>query len=145
MIRLARIGDLPGCLQLGRRLHEQTPWHEIPIDTATVGRTFGECINNAFGFAMVAVHDREVTGLLLGVAEPLWFAPKRSAKDIVLVSEYPGDGRRLARRFIEWAWSIPSVVDVTLSQSSGIAVPRMDVFYRRLGLRCVGSLYIAVR
>jgi len=145
MIRNAQVADLPGILRAGRRLQAQTPYADVPEDIQTVGGTLGHCISSAFGFAMVAVTDEEISGFLLGAAVPLWFSRHRSATDIVTYAESAGDGYKMIKAFVTWAWSIPKVVEVTMAQSSGVEVDRSGVLYERAGLVRVGNLYTAVR
>ena len=145
MIRNAQVGDLPGIMRAGKRLQAMTPYKDLTPDVATVGGSLGHCINNAYGFAMVAVTKGEITGFMLGAAMPLWFCRKRSASDIVTYAENPGDGYKMIRAFVSWAWSIPGVVEITLAQSSGIDIERSAVLYERIGLARVGSLFTAVR
>jgi len=145
MIRNARIADLPGMRECAERLHEQSPYRDVPGDLQTFAHTIGQCISNAFGFAMVAEREGKITGLMLGAAVPLWFCKKRSASDIVTYAEHPGDGARMIRAFIQWAWSIPNVIEVTMAQSSGIEVERTAMIYEREGLERVGSIFTAVR
>ncbi len=145
MIRKAQVADLPALMELGERLHEKSPYADVPTDLQTCANTLGHCISNAFGFAMVAEKDGKITGLLLGAAVPLWFSRRRSASDIVTYAESPGDGYRLIKAFLKWAWSVPLVVEVTMAQSSGIDTDRMSVLYEHAGLERVGNIYTAVR
>ena len=145
MIRKAQIADLPKIWETAARLHEKSSYRDVPKDLQTFAQTLGNCINNAFGFAVVAEHDGEITGFLLGAAVPLWFSKKRCASDIVTYAETPGDGVKMGRVFLAWAWAIPQVIEVTMAQSSGIDVDRTGVIYERLGLEKVGGLYMAVR
>lgn len=145
MIRQARTADLPQLMALGKRLIELTPYAEVKIDTLTAAQTLGQCINSAFGIALVAEHDGKITGLLLGAAVPLWFSKSRSATDIVTYAETPGDGYRMIRRFVTWAWSLPLVIEVTMAQSSGVEIERTAQLYERAGLARVGAIYTAVR
>ena len=92
MIRDARISDFPGMMRLGERLHAMSPYAHVPIDTLACSSTVGNCINSAFGFAVVATKKDEITGVMLGAAVPLWFSKKRSATDIITYAESPGDG-----------------------------------------------------
>jgi len=145
LIRNAQIADMPEILALGKRLQDRTLYAGVPVDTMVFGQTLGQCINSALGMAIVAEHDGKIDGLLLGVAQPLWFSRKRSASDFITYAETAGDGYRMIRHFVNWAWSIPGVIEVTLSQSSGIEIERTGKLYQRLGLEKVGELYTAVR
>lgn len=145
MIRDMQIADLPGVRACAERLHEQSVYADVPGDLLTFSRTMGECVNSAFGFAMVSMSKGHVRGFMLGFALPLWFSKKRSATDIVTYCEHPGDGYRMIKTFINWAWSIPLVVEVTMAQSSGLEADRVGIIYERVGLQRVGNLYTAVR
>jgi hypothetical protein len=145
MIRRAKISDLPELLRLSRTLQKDTPYADVPLDTQTFGKTLGQCISNAFGLALVAQHDHKLTGYMLAVASPLWFSRKRSATDLITYAQTPGDGYKMLRQFIAWAWSIPNVVEITIGQSSGIDIERTAKMYERAGLKRVGALYTASR
>lgn len=145
MLRNAQVSDLPALMALGKRLHAKSPYPNVPIDVLTCGATLGQCINSSFGFAVVAVHDGKITGMMLGAAMPLWFSKRRSATDFIVYAETPGDGYRMIRRFVDWANSIPNVVEITLAQSSGIDVERTAQIYERVGLQRVGNLYTTVK
>jgi hypothetical protein len=145
MIRNATTADLPGIMAAGRRLQAKTPYKDIPEDIRTVAATMGECINSAFGLALVAEHKGKITGFMFAAAVPLWFSKKRSATDIVTYAETPGDGYKLIKWFVDWAWSLPNVTEVTMAQSSGIDTRRAGKLYERAGLVRVGSIYTAVR
>ena len=145
MIRNAKISDLPQLMELGKRLHKLSPYPDVPIDLQTCASTLGQCISSAFGFAVVAVHEGKITGFIMGAAVPLWFSKKRGVTDFITYAETAGDGYRMIRRFVDWGWSIPNVIEITLAQSSGIDVDRTAKLYERVGLHRVGSIYTAVR
>ena len=93
------------------------------------------------GFAKVAEHDKKITGFMLGVVDTLWWSRDRYASDLIFYSERAGDGLRILRRFIEWANSVPRVVEITCAQSSGINVERSSLIYERAGFTKVGGLW----
>ena len=51
----------------------------------------------------------------------------------------------MVRRFIDWAWSVPQVEEITIAQSSGIDTERTARLYQRLGLEQVGALFVVTR
>ena len=122
MIRNARIADLPGIRSCAERLHKRSVYADVPSDIQTFSHTLGQCINSSFGFAMVSIRRGKIRGFMLGAAVPLWFSKRRSASDIVTYCEVPGDGYRMIKAFLDWAWSTAGVVEVTMAQSSGIDV-----------------------
>jgi hypothetical protein len=145
MIRKGRIDDFPRFWELGKRLLEQTPYSRMEIDRASVSKAFGHCVNSALGCCFVAEHGGTLTGVILGVAQDLWWSRSRSASDLIFYAETPGDGAKLLRAFERWAWSVPRVGDVTVAQSSGIDVDRTEALYRRHGFRRVGAVYVKTR
>lgn len=111
------------------------------MDRMSITKTYGQCISSALGFGKVAVHDQKLTGVLLGVAAPLWWSDKRYASDLIFYSERAGDGLKLLRHFVAWARTVPRVVEISCGQSSGIEVERTAVLYRRAGFSHVGGLW----
>lgn len=145
MIRKGRIDDLPQFWDLGKRLLESTPYAGVEIDRASVAKAFGHCINSALACCFVAEHGGKLTGVILGVAQDLWWSRSRSASDLIFYAETPGDGAKLLREFERWAWRVPRMSDVTVAQSSGIDVDRTEALYRRHGFRRVGSVFVKTR
>lgn len=145
MIRKGRIDDFPQFWTLGKRLLERTPYAELEMDRASIARTFGQCCNSALACCFVADHGGILTGVILGVAQDLWWSRSRSASDLIFYAETPGDGARLLAAFERWAWNVPRIGDVTVAQSSGIDVDRMDALYTRRGFRRVGAVYTKTR
>ena len=143
-VRKAEIEDYPAWCDLVRRLFDKTPYAAIPVDLPAISKLYSQCLHSKLGCVYVAEHGR-LTGTIMGVAQTLWFSQKRYATDLLFYSERPGDGRLLLRAFLDWAWSLPSVVEVTLGQSSGIDVERTGILYERAGLTRVGSLYTKVK
>jgi hypothetical protein len=145
LIRRGKIEDFPQFWELGKRLLEKSPYAGVEIDRAAVAKTFGFCANSALGCCFVAENGGKITGVLLGVAQDLWWSRGRSASDLIFYSETPGDGARLLAEFEKWAWSIPRMSDVTVAQSSGIDVQRTEKLYRRKGYRRVGAVFVKTR
>lgn len=145
MIRVGRPGDLQQMVELGYRLCDRTPYAHIPRDRPSIVRTFTQAMSSALGCAFVSEHEGKLTGLLIGVAQELWWSRMRFATDLVFYAERAGAGVLLGRQFLDWAWNVPRMVDVTMGQSSGLDPERSAAIYRRLGLQRVGGLYCAVK
>lgn len=141
MIRQARVADWPAFYELGQRLLSRTPYSKFPVDRQSAMHAYGQCISSALGFAMVAESDGKLTGVLLGVADRLWWSNKRYASDLIFYSEDGRSGLALMRAFIKWAESVPGVVDITMAQSSGINIEKTAALYRRCGFQRVGNLW----
>lgn len=141
MIRDAKVGDFPDVLELCKRLRGQIETYPgAEVDRESVLRVFGQCVGSRMNKALVAEHDGRLTGLMLGITQELWWSRSREATDLVLYSERPGDGLRMVRRFVEWAFETPRVVSVTLAQSSGLSTDRSTAILKRLGFTEIGGI-----
>lgn len=141
MIRKATTSDLQAIVALGYRLCDRTPLADIPRDRPAIVHTITQCMASQYGCCLVAEHDRQITGVILGIAQQYWFSRKRQATDLMFTAETPRDGLRLLRAFVTWAWAVPNVVEVALGQSSGIEVERTGKVFKRLGFEQVGGIY----
>lgn len=144
-IRKAVPEDLNAMVDLAYRLCDRTPYAHIARDRPSVVKTFCMAMSSQFGCAFVTEHQGSISGLLIGVAQQLWWSRARYATDLVFYSERAGDGYRLLKRFMDWAWSAPGVVEITMGQSSGIDPKRSAALYRRAGLELVGGVYTAAK
>lgn len=115
------------------------------IDREQTRHAYLQCMASALGFARVVEQDGALTGVLLGVVERLWFSRARYASDLVFYSEDGRSGLALLRQFVEWAWSVPGVVEISCAQSSGLHMERADVLYRRVGFTKVGGLWTLLK
>lgn len=143
-VRAATPADLPQLIELTLRLKPKTPWAGIELDRPALVRTYSMCMSSLFGCAFV-LEDKggRVTGMIIGVAQQLWWSRRRYATDLVFYSE-KGDGRRLLQAFRRWAWSVPGVVEITMGQSSGIDIERTRKLYERAGMKLIGHMYTEV-
>lgn len=144
-VRRATPADLAQMVMLGYRLCDKTPYAHIERDRPSIVRTFTMAMSSQFGCAFVAEREGKLTGILVGAAQQLWWSRVRYATDLCFYSERAGDGYALLKKFIAWAWNTPSVIEITMGQSSGIDTKRSAALYRRAGLTLVGGLYTAVR
>lgn len=142
-VRKAVPNDLTQMVALGYRLCDLTPYKDIPRDRPSIVRAFSVSMSSQFGCAFVTERDGKLTGLIVGIAQQLWFSRARYATDLLFYSEHPGDGYKLLKQFLSWAWKVPGVVEVTMGQSSGMR--RSDALYRRAGLQRVGGVFTMVR
>lgn len=145
MIRKAKVEDWPQLVALGERLIAKTPYSGLTLDRQQTLQVYGQCLSSALGFAMVSEKDSEITGLLLGIVDRLWWSKSRYASDLVFYCEDGRSGIHLLRSFVTWAWTIPGVVEVTCAQSSAIRVEQTAKLYSRCGFTKVGDLWTQQR
>lgn len=141
MIRAATIHDLAEVIDMGYRLCDRTHYAAVKRDRQAIAMTIQDCMRSKFGCCFVSERSGRITGVILGIAQQLWFSRQRQACDLMFTAEHPGDGMALLRRFVEWGWSVPGVVEVVGSQSSGIDVDRTAKLYQRVGFSTVGGVY----
>lgn len=141
MIRRGTPKDLPAIIEMGHRLCDRTPQAHVKRDRESIAQTIGSCMASGLGCVFVAEHEGKLTGVIVGMAQQYWFSRQRQAVDLMFVSERPGDGMRLLRAFIDWAWKVPGVVEVAGAQSSGIDIERTVELYERLGFKHVGGVF----
>lgn len=145
MIRNARVEDWPQVIALGERLLEKTPYSDLILDRPQCLRTYSQCMNSAMGFAKVSVKDEKITGILLGIADRLWWSKSRYASDLVFYCEDGRSGVLLLRAFVKWAWSVSGVVEVTCAQSSSIRQESTAKLYQREGFQQMGGLWTLMK
>jgi len=141
MIRKATAADLQAIIEMGYRLCDRTPQAHVKRDRPSIAKQLTACMSSAFGCVFVAEHEKQITGVIVGIAQQFWFSNQRQAVDLMFVAERVGDGPRLLKAFVEWAWKVPGVVEVAGAQSSGIEIERTAEMYERLGFQRVGSVF----
>jgi hypothetical protein len=141
MIRKATANDLQAVIEMGYRLCDRTPLAHVKRDRPAIARQLTQCMNSAFGCCFVSERAGRLTGVIVGIAQQYWFSCQRQAVDLMFTAEHPGDGLQLLRKFVDWAWHVPGVVEVSMAQSSGIEVERTGQVFERVGFQRVGGVY----
>ncbi len=148
MIRIAKAADIPGAIECGKRLHARSVYARHATDQQAIYSTMAFGVHSNIGRLLVAEHDGAITGVMLLQAMPYWWARAggpRFVTDLVFGAERPGDGAQMLRAGIEWAWTVPRVVECTFGISSGITPERTAELYQRLGLRQLGTMWMIER
>ena len=141
MIRRATHDDFVQWIELCQKFHAKTPFAGVEPDIPGCSKLFRQCLASKLGCVFVADRGGRLSGTLLGVAQEWWWCRKRVASDLIFFAERPGDGIAMLRAFVDWAWSVPSVIDIMPGTSSGIDIDRTDQLYERVGFRRIGSLF----
>lgn len=147
MIRDFRVEDISSVVSLLDALRSMTPYRCIKPDWPTITNTLCAAASRPGGKVLVAEHDGVITGVLVAVAQTLWWQDeKRGARvvsDLIFYSKRMGDGRRLLSKMIEWAFEVPRVVRVECGISSGQNIDRLERLYLSCGLVKEGSFFVA--
>lgn len=144
MIRPGMHSDLKAILELANKAGDLTPYAHLPRDRQSMVQVITQCIASRFSFCEVAEHEGKLTGVLLAQAAELWFSKKRAATDILFYCE-SGDGAFMAKRYIDWGWRTPNVVEVSLAQSSGIDMDRFADMCELIGMQLVGTVFTLIK
>ena len=144
MIRKGRYEDITRILELANKAGDLTPYSQVPRDRQSMVQVVTSCMASRFSCCFVAEHEGILTGVLLAQAPELWFSKKRAATDLLFYSER-ADGAGLIREYLQWAWSVPQVIEVSLAQSSGLDMDRFEKLCAYAGLQRMGSVYGLVK
>lgn len=144
MIRKGTHTDLQQIMALANKAGDLTPYAHVSRDRPTMVQVVTNCIASQFSCCFVGEDNGKLTGVLLAQAAPLWFSKKRAATDLLFYSER-ADGFFFIRAYLEWAWSVPGVVEVSLAQSSGIEMDRFAKLCEHAGMQRVGTVFSLVK
>jgi hypothetical protein len=147
-IRDATHRDLLPIVELCLEALAQAHYKDLPVALADAKQVILFCISSPTQFCQVVEIDGELQGVLIGMADKVWWSTKKQASDLVLYVRpcATGAGSRLARRFIRWANKQKAVALIGMSISlGGTGTKRTGKLLERLGLQNVGSLHMMVK
>lgn len=91
----------------------------------------------------------EITAAIAMQANPYFWVNQRNgqryASDLFFVSARPGDGLRVLRAAVDWAFRQPRVIECTFGVSSGANQGRHDALYARVGAKRIGEMYMVTK
>lgn len=88
--------------------------------------------------------DRITAAIAMQVQPYFWVNPRkgeRFATDLFFASVRPGDGLRVLRAAVDWAFRQPRVIECTFAVSSGGDSWGYDALYERVGAKRLGGMY----
>lgn len=147
-LRLGKLEDIPALMKFARNFHESSPYNTMKFDHVK-GEIFLRDIisgKKTDGVVLVALHDDEPVGFLVGVAnEPVfssvkiamelgwWIEPEArgSRASFLIYSAYEDWARRVGCHYVQGAY-LPGVS------------PPLDEFYKKRGYRQVESSFLKV-
>lgn len=145
-VRYATMNDMPGILQVSQDLLEQSVYKDLEMDKSVYRALVANCINSKKAIAMVVVDgNNDVQGFLFGIVDQIFFTKLKYATDILtyVKPQYAALSPIIVKRFIAWGKKWPSVRKIMMGISSGLDQDgRAGKMYERLGLECVGGIYM---
>jgi hypothetical protein len=146
MIRTFNPEDINQVIGLLEALRQETPYRCIKPDWPQIVNVVTNASSKRTGLVLVAEHDGKITGVLIAIAQTLWWQEDRTgariASDLIFYSKRLGDGRRMLRQMIDWAFTVPRVVRVECGISSGQNPERMEALYLSAGFVREGTFYV---
>jgi RimJ/RimL family protein N-acetyltransferase len=146
MIRPYTPDDIHQVLGILEVLRGNTAYRKINPDWPEIVNVITNASMKRAGLVLVAEHEARITGVMIAVAETLWWqnpqTGARIASDLIFFSQRLGDGRRMLAAMIEWAFGVPRVVRVECGISSGINAERLERLYTSVGMVKEGTQFV---
>lgn len=144
MIREATYLDLSALLDIGERMHDESPhFSRIAFDRATLTRTLLTLMDSPNGFVWVAEQGGRIIGVMVAVAVQHWCSTDLVASEMALFVEREHRGgftaARLVKGFTAWA-AVMGCKLTTVGVSTGVNVEQTARLYERLGLKRFGII-----
>lgn len=123
MIRLATIKDFDAIIALGRVFLARSSFAYTNVDVKKSLDYLQSFTGKNNRRMLVSEVGGMIVGVLMLVRQSYWWS---SAETIVtndlFIAARAGEGRKLLRRGLQWAWSDPSTKEVILTINSGIGM-----------------------
>lgn len=144
MIREATGADIDRILALGESLRAESDFM-CSVNPQKARRNLAFFINSKRCLVLVAEHQSQVVGFIVGGIETLWYSDEQLVTDVAFYVEplYRAYGPALVKRLRSWGMRFPRVSELLLGISTGTRhAERTGRMYQHLGLRAVGGLYV---
>lgn len=141
MIRRATLSDVEPMIDALMRTKRRSVYATVTVDKDMARKTIRQCISAPQAYAAITEHGGQISGVLLGIKEQLWFSRMSEAKDLVYHAARASDLRDLLEDFCAWAWKDQRVCAVLVGQSSGVQVERTTGVIRAQGFDLVGGVF----
>lgn len=144
-VRTATLDDLPALVEMGRRLHAESPRYRdsayLPEKVEALGRSLIPA-----GGTHVAEKDGTIIGVMAGYVMEQWFSDYKVASDLVfyIAPEHRKTSRAalmLVRVFERWAFA-QGAQEIIPGISSQIDIEGTTRFYVKMGYVVYGNTFI---
>lgn len=149
-IRFATLGDVPSCVEGGRRMHALTRFSSYDYNAERVAQNLravietGQNLNKTHCFLVAEDESGLIIGALIGCVERHFFSDLLVASvihyDVLPDRRMSGAGLRLLIAFRKWSEN-RGVFELSLGINSGVELAKMDRFLKRLGFQPTGGNY----
>tara|TARA_B100000780_G_scaffold97489_1_gene67955 strand:+ start:829 stop:1287 length:459 start_codon:yes stop_codon:yes gene_type:complete len=137
--------DLPGAIDLGFQMHQESVYQHFNYDPNKCGRLIYDFMTNPdTRFAYVGTFDGELNSILLGSIGEHYFGTDLIASDTVWYVSAQSRGSRvglqLLRAFEKWAKE-RNAAEIYMGISSGLSADKTGAMLQKLGYDVVGGNY----
>jgi len=145
-IRAATRSDLNAILDLGKRMHAESPrFSQLSFDDEKVRALFAVALSDPRYLVLVSEQeDGAIAGGFVGFMAPHWFSSDEVASDLAVFVRPDRRGGILAARmvkaFIYWAQD-RGAKQITFGISTGVHIEQTAALYRSLGLKQFGYCF----
>ena len=144
MIRAATHADLPALLELGARMHAESPrFSRIAFSAAKLHQTLSSVLASRHGFLWVAERGGTLAGVMVACAFEHWCSEDLMATEMALFVEQEHRGTLIAAKLISqylaWAEGLGAKI-ITAGVSTGVHVEKTTRLYEALGMKRFGTM-----
>lgn len=143
MIREATTNDIAAIIELGKELKSASPYVAV-INPLKARKNLAFFINSKRCLVLVAEHQQEIVGFIVGGISDHWFSDEQMVTDVAFYvrPRYRVYSVGLVKRLREWGMQFPKVREMTLGISTGLDPnERTGRLYEHLGLTRVGGVF----
>lgn len=149
MIREMRQSEAPDLVELGLKLHKASAYADYPISVPEVFKGLMQMHSSQMAKVFVVERRGRLTGYLGMILHPYWWADPvkgpRFAADRHFFASRMSDVSGLIEAGVEWAFSKPRVVDVTVGVASGLKTEETCQALEAAGMEKLGAFYWTTR
>ena len=143
MIRPIEIRDINKVVALGKEMHQEGLYKDIPFDSQTFVGTISHCMRN--GFAWVGEKDGVVVCGMLATIGEYFFSKSKITTDLGLFVSKDHRKSRLAllllKEYVSWGKSM-GANEITMGSTNGHQGTGLKKFLENsLGFEYVGEIY----
>ncbi len=147
--RLLSLHHLQQAVDLGIAVLPGTIYGRTTVDRNAAIQSVQRATMAPDGALFGAFRGEEITAAIAVQVSAYFWASQRTgqryASDLFFVSRRAGDGLRVLRAAVDWAFKQPRVVECTFGVSSGANQGRHDALYARVGAKRIGEMYMVTK
>jgi hypothetical protein len=140
--RKATLFDVPQLVALGRQMHAESRYADLPFDPAVLATSLTQMLTDQFVY--VVERDGVLLGGMVGCLYPSWFGTGLMASDLALFVAPDRRGGiaavQLVAAFKAWAAAMDAL-EITCGVTTGVHEAATDKLYRRLDFVPSGTAY----